>query len=125
MNRPCGVWDYSQLLGATVKISSMPIGSGLFGLDSEREYEVEDVGLRMNRFGKAVTVIKLKGVDWEFTWKDLRVLGLPFWMWEPAIVGIPMVGRTLCGYNTDLALKTEEPVNETKKSYCEGGILDE
>lgn len=125
---PSGIWDYTQLIGAIVKIKSLSISSGFFGFDSDQEHEIEDIGIRLNRFGKAYTSIKLKGIDREFVWKDLEIVGVQYWLWNPAICGIPCCGYTICGYNTDLAETTateETQIEEEKHCCCEGGVLDD
>ena len=99
---PYGIWDYTQLLGATVKIKSLSIASGAFGFDADKEYSIEDIGLRINRFGKAYTSIKLTGIDREFVWKDLEIIGVQYWMWNRAICGIPCCGYSICGYKDDI-----------------------
>ena len=35
---PAGVWGYEDLIGATVRVKSRSIGSGLFSVDSSSEY---------------------------------------------------------------------------------------
>ena len=102
VSAPAGVWDYSQLIGATVKINSLSVKSGLFGYDSDELHVIEDIGLRINRQGKTITSIKLSGIDREFTWKDLEIIGVQYWLWNPAVAGIPCCGGCICGYKTEI-----------------------
>lgn len=72
---PAGTWDYQQMIGAKVKVKSMPMSNfhvGVFG-----EFTVEDIYFRISLDGKAITIIRLKELpDLFFTWKDLEVLNL-------------------------------------------------
>ena len=114
---PQGVWDYYQLLGATVKISSLSVAGGMFGYDSDQEYQIEDIGMRVNKDGKMVTSIRLKGVKRDFVWKDLDLTKVQFNLWKPAITGIPCCGYAKCGYKSDLA-------TDSCNCNCNGAILD-
>ena len=124
---PYGIWDYTQLIRATVRIKSLSIISGIFSFDSDQEHEIEDIGIRINRFGKAYTSIKLKGINREFVWKDLELIGVKYWLWNPAICGIPCCGYTICGYKTDIAGNDNDDKenNENSSCHCEGGVLDD
>lgn len=119
---PYGVWDYAQLIGATVRIKSVSVSSGLFGFDSDQEHTIEDIGIRLNRFGKAYTSIKLKGIEKEFVWKDLEITKVQYWLWNPAICGIPCCGTSICGYKSELNLGNEE--GDECGCQHEGIVLD-
>ncbi len=77
---PSGVWKPEDLIGAKVEIGSMPISNfpmNTFRFSSGQEYEVESVDFRISLDGKAVTVVKLKGLgDIFFTLKDLIFTGI-------------------------------------------------
>lgn len=70
---PAGIWDYKNLIGAKVRIKSMPMSNfhkGVFG-----DCTISDIYFRISTDGKTITVIRLKEYpDLFFTWKDLEVL---------------------------------------------------
>ena len=70
---PAGIWDYSNMIGAKVRVKSMPISnfrSGVFG-----DCTISEIYLRVSIDGKAITIIRLKEYpDLFFTWKDLEVV---------------------------------------------------
>lgn len=70
---PAGIWDYKNLIGAKVRVKSMPMSNfhiGVFG-----DCTIEDIYFRVSVDGKTITVIRLKEYpDLFFTWKDLEVL---------------------------------------------------
>lgn len=95
---PAGVWDYSSLLGASVKIKSLPVKFG-FAYAADELYQIENIGFRMSRDGKLYTAVRLAGVrDREFVWKDLEVVGLRMPIWSSAWCGLFCAGNALCGY---------------------------
>lgn len=101
---PNGIWNYSSLLGAIVKIKSRPASTGLrggiFGYDSEATWTIDNISFRMNQAGKAITVIKLTDLPGdEFTWKDLEIVGLRFGLYTDAVVGEFCIGTALVGQN--------------------------
>lgn len=74
---PAGVWGYEDLIGATVRVKSRSIGSGLFSVDSSSEYKIKSISFRLDiDTGKLVTIIGLDGLDGEYVWKDLELLKL-------------------------------------------------
>ena len=70
---PAGIWDYENLIGAKVRVKSMPMSNfhnGVFG-----DCTISDIYFRISVDGKAITIIRLKEYpDLFFTWKDLEVL---------------------------------------------------
>lgn len=74
---PAGVWGYEDLIGATVRVKSSSISSGLFSVDSSSEHRIKSVRFRLDiDTGKLVTIIGLDGLDGEYVWKDLELLRL-------------------------------------------------
>lgn len=75
---PSGIWSEEQLIGAYVKVkSSEVIGGSVFGIDSDTEYTIKDINLRLDiNTGKTYTVIHLNERLGEFSWKDLEIVGL-------------------------------------------------
>ena len=70
---PAGIWDYQNMIGAKVRVKSMPISNfhaGVFG-----DCTISDIYFRISTDGKAITIIRLSEYpDLFFTWKDLEVL---------------------------------------------------
>ena len=77
---PSGIWKLEDLIGARVTIGSMPISNpGPISIDSESKFEIESIEFRISLDGKAITVVKLKGLeDYIFTLKDLIFTGIIF-----------------------------------------------
>lgn len=76
---PAGIWDYRNLIGAQVRISSNGVSNlnRIFAFDATRIHIIDDIYFRVTTDGKTITVIKLKDMpDFIFTWKDLEVLNL-------------------------------------------------
>ena len=77
LTSPAGVWGYDDLIGATVRVKSSSISSGLFSVDSSSEYLIKSIRFRLDiDTGKLVTIIGLDGLDGEYVWKDLELLRL-------------------------------------------------
>ena len=71
------MWGYDDLIGATVRVKSSSVSSGLFSVDSSSEYRIKSVHFRLDiDTGKLVTIIRLDGLDGEYVWKDLELLKL-------------------------------------------------
>ena len=95
---PAGIWDYSNMIGAQVRISSISVGNlnNMFGIDSEWIHTISDIYFRVTTDGKTITIIRLKDMpDCLFTWKDLEVLNLQYI--GKAICGLCCCGQVLCG----------------------------
>jgi len=74
--KPWGTWELDQLLGAHVKILSMPV-SNFYALDSDQDYTIKNIIFRVTETGKAITIIILDQLpDLFFTWKDLEICGI-------------------------------------------------
>lgn len=77
LTSPAGVWGYDDLIGATVRVKSSSVSSGLFSVDSSSEYRIKSISFRLDiDTGKLVTIIGLDGLDGEYVWKDLELLRL-------------------------------------------------
>lgn len=95
---PAGVWDYRNLIGAQVRISSIPVSNlnNIFAFDSTTIHTISDVYFRITTDGKTITIIRLQDMpDCLFTWKDLEVLNLK--LYEKAICGWGCCGNIICG----------------------------
>lgn len=95
---PAGIWDYKNLIGAKVRVKSMPMSNfhrGVFG-----DCTIEDIYFRISIDGKVITVIRLKEhPDLFFTWKDLEVLSVKDY--PESICGSFKAGTTLAGNNSE------------------------
>lgn len=121
---PAGICGYSDLIGASVKISSTSVGSSVFGYPSDEYYKIEDIKFRLNQNGKCITSIHLEGIDEPFEWKDLEITGLDMTVYCDAICNEVCAGVTLCGWGDD-----EEDGSSTEDTSCEccccdGPVLD-
>lgn len=95
---PSGLWDYQNLIGASVKIKSLSVKAG-FSYPSDELYRIESIGFRLSPAGYSYTVVRLEGIqNKEFVWKDLEVVGLRMPFWSPAICGMFCCGEAICGY---------------------------
>lgn len=98
---PAGVWNYINLIGATVRICSMPVSNlnNLFAFDNTTLHTIEDVCFRVTTDGKTITVIRLKDLpDCLFTWKDLEVLNvIPVIDEDEDFISRAICGRGYCG----------------------------
>lgn len=95
---PAGVWDYRNLVGAEVRISSSSVSNlnNIFAFDNTTIHTIEDIYFRVTTDGKTITIIRLKDMpDCIFTWKDLEVLNLS--MPSNAICGMGCCGNIICG----------------------------
>ena len=71
-----GTWRYEDLVGAKVKISSLPIYNRLISFNSDSIYTIEDLIFQISETGKTICIIRLKGLDADFTFKDLEITSL-------------------------------------------------
>lgn len=95
---PAGIWDYTNLIGATVRVRSMSISNlnNIFAFDSTTLHIIEDIYFRITTDGKTITVIRLVDMpEYLFTWKDLEVIDLQYV--SKAVCGLSCCGQTLCG----------------------------
>lgn len=74
---PDGIWTASDLVGAHVKVMSMPATNFFQIQDADKVCTIKDINFRISLDGKAITTIELKEFPGKvFTWKDLCVIGL-------------------------------------------------
>lgn len=71
-----GVWSYSDLIGAKVKIKSIPVFGRMGSYSGDIVHVIEDVIFRVDETGKTICVVKLENVEGDFTFKDLEVTSL-------------------------------------------------
>ena len=94
---PAGIWDFQNMIGAQVKVKSMPISNFSSGIMASDIYTIGDIYFRVSLDGKTITVIRLRELpDLFFTWKDLEVIKTM--SYGLAITGNFKVGRTIAGY---------------------------
>ena len=95
---PSGVWDYKNLIGAQVMITSMPVSNlnNTFAFNSNVIHTISDIYFRVTTDGKTITVIRLVDMpSYLFTWKDLEILNLK--TYEESVCGWGCCGNIICG----------------------------
>lgn len=110
---PSGIWEYSQMIGAKVKVKSMPV-SNFFGCFSgvNELLTIKDVYFRISLDGKTITVIELVEYPGKiFTWKDLEIVELHVVSQFKATCGTFLCDQTLCGYGVDTTASWVDNVN--------------
>lgn len=102
---PSGIWEYNQLIGAKVKVNSLPISNffGCFsGCGSNDLLTIKDIYIRISLDGKAITVIELVEYPGKiFTWKDLEVVELNVVSKFKAVCGTFLSDQSVCGHGVD------------------------
>lgn len=110
---PSGIWEYSQLIGAKVRVNSMPI-SNFFGCFSGVNdlLTIKDIYFRISLDGKTITVIELVEYPGKiFTWKDLEIVELHIVSKFKATCGTFLCDQTLCGHGVDTTASWVDNVN--------------
>lgn len=73
---PAGTWNYEDLIGAGVKVKSMPV-SNFCAIDADEIFTIEDIYFRASLDGKIITVVKLEELpNLFFTLRDLELVGI-------------------------------------------------
>ena len=94
---PAGIWDFQNMIGAQVKVKSMPISNFSSGIMASDTYTIGDIYFRVSLDGKTITIIRLRELpDLFFTWKDLEAIKTM--SYGLAITGNFKVGMTIAGY---------------------------
>ena len=94
---PAGIWDFQNMIGAQVKVKSMPISNFSSGIMASDTYTIGDIYFRVSLDGKTITIIRLRELpDLFFTWKDLEVIKTM--SYGLATTGNFKVGMTIAGY---------------------------
>lgn len=97
---PAGVWEYADLIGAACKVKSRTMSSGLFALDEEAIYNIEDIKFKVaQNTGNVVAAVILSELPTaEFAWHDLEIIGLKCGGWNKTpICGECCTGECICG----------------------------
>ena len=103
---PAGIWDYQNMIGAQVKVKSMPVSNFSSGIMASDTYTIGDIYFRVSLDGKTITVIRLKELpDLFFTWKDLEIIRTL--TYSNALTGATKVGNTIVGWGIDSDIDTE------------------
>lgn len=97
---PAGLWTIGQMIGAKVKLKSLPImntiscDTRVFGTCT-----IHNIMFRVTQDGKTITTIELEEAPGTyFTWKDLEVLNVNLnGNSSKAICGEAIVGNVICG----------------------------
>lgn len=110
---PSGIWEYEQLVGAKVRVKSMPV-SNFFGCFSGVNdlLTIKDIYFRISLDGKTVSVIELTEYPGKiFTWKDLEVVELHIVSKFKATCGTFLCDQTTCGYKVEDTASWLENIN--------------
>lgn len=103
---PAGIWDYQNMIGAQVKVKSMPVSNFSSGIMASDTYTIGDIYFRVSLDGKTITVIRIKELpDLFFTWKDLEIIKTL--TYSNALTGATKVGNTIVGWGIDSDIDTE------------------
>ena len=106
---PAGIWDFQNMIGAQVKVKSMPISNFSSGIMASNIYTIDDIYFRVSLDGKTITIIRLRELpDLFFTWKDLEVVKTM--SYGLALTGNFKVGMTVVGYGD----MTEEDLDDSE-----------
>jgi len=71
-----GTWKYEEMIGARVKVRSLPVANRFSSISGNTIYTIEDIIFQVSDDGKTVVVVKLMGTDSIFTFKDLEIISL-------------------------------------------------
>lgn len=96
---PSGTWKYFDLMGAKVRLRSLPV-SEAFGMmcSGQDSYTIEDIMFRIDLSGKGITIVKLKEFpDRVFTFRDLEIVSLNPQSRTKAICGTFTAGNAITG----------------------------
>lgn len=116
---PAGIWDYQNMIGAQVKVKSMPVSNFSSGIMASDSYTISDIYFRVSLDGKTITVIRLKELpDLFFTWKDLEVIRTL--TYSNALVGATKVGNTIVGWGigSDIEGEEDEDIIDLNDDSC-------
>ena len=106
---PAGIWDFQNMIGAQVKVKSMPISNFSSGIMASNIYTIDNIYFRVSLDGKTITIIRLRELpDLFFTWKDLEVVKTM--SYGLALTGNFKVGMTVVGYGD----MTEEDLDDSE-----------
>ena len=110
---PSGIWEYEQLIGAKVRVCSMPISNFFNCFSGGNELlTIKDIYIRISLDGKAITVIELVEYPGKiFTWKDLEVVELNIVSKFKATCGMFLADQTLCGHGVDTSPSWSENIS--------------
>ena len=71
-----GTWKYEEIIGAKVRVRSLPVANRFSGISGSTIYTIEDIIFQVSDDGKTIVIVKLAGTDCLFTFKDLEVISL-------------------------------------------------
>lgn len=117
---PSGSWEYSQLLGAKVRVKSMPVSNFFCSINASDLLTIDNIYFRVSLDGKTITVIELTEIPGKiFTWRDLEIVELNSrnLYQDPSLCGVFLCGVTLCGNKVSL-----EPSYDENPLESSGGI---
>jgi len=71
-----GTWKLEDVIGAKVRVRSLPVANRFAGISGSTIYVIEDIIFQISDDGKTIVIVKLKGTDCLFTFKDLEIISL-------------------------------------------------
>lgn len=103
-----GTWNYKDIIGSTVALSSLPVVSAyrehMSGASRSQCLKVEDVVFRVSRDGKILPLYKFEGLNEYYPSNILTVLCVNPTPDKAAICGWILCGETLCGYKCESSM---------------------
>lgn len=98
-----GTWNYKNIIGSTVALSSLPVSSAYSGerLSGSQNLTVENVVFRVSRDGKILPLYKLKGLNEYYPSNLITVLSINPVPDKTSICGWILSGESMCGYKCE------------------------
>ncbi len=100
-----GTWNYRDVIGSKVALSSLPVVSAyrkyMSGASRSQDLTIEDIIFRISRDGKILPLYKFSGLEEYYPSNYLTVLCVNPTPDKPAICGWILCGETLCGHKCE------------------------
>ena len=106
-----GTWNYRDVIGSKVALSSLPVVSSyrkyMSGASRSQELTIEDIIFRVSRDGKILPLYKFSELEEYYPSNYLTVLCVNPTPDKPAICGWILCGETLCGHKCESTMYDE------------------
>ena len=100
-----GTWNYRDVIGSKVALSSLPVVSAyrkyMSGASRSQELTIEDIIFRISRDGKILPLYKFSGLEEYYPSNYLTVLCVNPTPDKSATCGWILCGETLCGHKCE------------------------
>lgn len=100
-----GTWNYKNIIGSTVSLSSLPVVSAyrehMSGASRSQCLKVENVVFRISRDGKILPLYKLEGLNEYYPSNLITVLSINPVPDKTSICGWILSGESMCGYKCE------------------------